>query len=131
MRSFRSIRIAAALILSAAMLAFPVSSMAEPVVSVAATGSGSYAAVQVLTGSATKVATASTAPSRKNITIQNLGPNDIYCGFDTSVTTATGMKVAANTGVLSIDLGPNVTVYCRAASADQSSPADTRVWELR
>ena len=73
--------------------------------------------------------------SRNAVSIQNLGPNAIYIGFDSSVTTATGTQVPASGGSLSVDLRmrPDGTpkIYCIAATALQVSPNDTRWMEIR
>lgn len=82
-----------------------------------------YGAVAVATASATLIPD---MVGRRTLFIQNLGPNEIYVGFDSSVTSSTGIKVAANGGALSLDVNDNVHVYARAATALQSSPADTR-----
>lgn len=102
----------------------------------------SYGAVNVLTGSATKVPT-TTMSNRNAIGITNLGPNTIYCGWNTTVTTATGFPVIANAS-LSVDIvavtqnaKPGTVgavapqLYCIAASADQTSPSNTRYIEVR
>ncbi|HKY59413.1 MAG TPA: hypothetical protein VJP59_00230 [Gemmatimonadota bacterium] len=66
---------------------------------------------------------------RSSVLIANAGPNAIYIGAS-GVTTATGFPIAAGA---SRDF-PNSTIpedlYAIAATANQSSPADTRVWEV-
>jgi hypothetical protein len=67
--------------------------------------------------------------------IQNLGPNPIYCGGTASVATTTGVQVPANGGVLSADMwGGNLsgvtTITCIAATANQTTPLDTRKCEV-
>lgn len=91
-----------------------------------------YGAVAVATASATLVFTAMTG--RNTFSLQNLGPNAIYCGYDSAVTTATGTQVASG-AFLAVDLVANSTtdtaVYCIAASALQVSPADTRWMQVK
>ena len=65
---------------------------------------------------------------RKNISIFNNGPNNIYIGFKSTVGTADGFPVPPQTQ-WSMDLSSKVTVYAIADTADQVSPADTRVTE--
>lgn len=97
------------------------------------TPEGHYGAVNVLQ-TATKVPT--TCHNRNGWAAFNLGPNTIYCGFDNSVATTTGFPVLTNTP-LSMDLvcakgiSANVDIWCIAATADQSSPANTRYIEAR
>lgn len=62
---------------------------------------------------------------RERVTIQNLGPNAIYIGRDSSVATTTGMQIPAG-GVASLDY-PQTPYYGIAVTANQSSPANTRV----
>lgn len=85
----------------------------------------SAAAVQVPTASAIAVYTPSGNKVAQTVVIQNLGPNAIYIGGST-VTTATGVAVAATSGVITLHNVDDV-VYARAATALQSTPADTRV----
>ena len=85
----------------------------------------SSSAVQVSNSAATTIFTPKNYSAR--VTIQNLGPNAIYVG-SSAVTTATGLSVPANGSFsLSSDWsdGP---LYAIAATAAQSSPADTRVF---
>lgn len=94
-----------------------------------------FGSVDVLASAATAIPTAP-LDGRYGIAIQNLGPNPIYCGWDSSVTTATGWQVAANGGVMSVDVSYNGSsgakkLWCIAVTADQSGTADTRYWEVR
>ena len=59
-------------------------------------------------------------------TIQNLGSNAIYGGLTSSVTTATGFKIAAGASYV-LPEGHVNPVYLIAETAAQTSPADTRV----
>lgn len=94
----------------------------------ASQGIGKNAAIAVKTATATLLTAGIT--DRKNITILNRGPNSIYIGFDNTVTTNTGYEIVSG-GTFSADYGDRTTVYAIAATADQASPADTRVLETR
>src|SRR5689334_2095583 len=93
----------------------------------------SVQAVNVLNNAATLVPTANLS-SRNAISIFNNGPNTIWCGDKSSVTTSTGYPILAGTQ-LGIDLvaqgTTSPTIYCIASTADQSSPANTRVMEVK
>lgn len=86
-----------------------------------------HGAVQIATASATQVFTG--VPGRNAFAIYNNGPNTIWCGWTSAVTTATGFPVASGSA-LSIDItyensgSPNF--YCIASTALQVSPTDTR-----
>ena len=86
-----------------------------------------YGAVSVLNSAATKVFTGMIG--RNAFAIFNHGPNTIWCGWKSNVTTATGFPVIAE-ATLGIDLVYNGTgdtdFYCIASSADQATPLDTR-----
>lgn len=93
---------------------------------------GRVTAVSVLSSAATLVPT-TPMKGRNAISIYNNGPNTIWCGFTSTVTTATGYPIPTLTS-LGIDITcANVntcpSVYCRASTADQASPADTRIIE--
>jgi hypothetical protein len=90
---------------------------------------GQVNAKQVLASAAVLIETATAG--RKRIKVQNLGPNKIYVGFSNAVTSATGWEVAATGGTLDLDLANGSQVWARAVTADQASPADTRVIELQ
>ena len=69
----------------------------------------------------------------KALELQNLGPNSIFCTVDGGAPTADnkhGRKVAAD-AAWSIDVGPNITVKCIAATAAQVTGACTMVTQLR
>lgn len=97
-----------------------------------------YGAVNILNSAATAVPDMAFANA---VMIQNLGPNVIYCGSNSSVTSTTGVQVAASGGVLTIDIvqSPPVSgsttvtpsLYCIAATADQTSPNNTRYIRVR
>lgn len=59
------------------------------------------------------------------VIIQNRGPNSIYVSTEAGVTTATGVEVASN-GVLVLQR-PRGKIYAVAATANQTTPANTRV----
>lgn len=86
-------------------------------------------AVLVLNSAATQIFTSSTGMVGRNaFALYNNGPNTIWCGWKSNVTTATGFPVTAG-GALSVDLvslDAAQTLYCIASTADQVSPADTR-----
>lgn len=91
-----------------------------------------FGAVQVLTASATKVFTG--MPGRNAFSLYNNGPNTLWCGNRSSVTTSTGFPVPAGAS-LSIDLAYHDSgdsdFYCIASTADQASPADTRWLQVK
>lgn len=97
-----------------------------------------YGAVNVLNSAATAIPNMAQA---NTVLVQNLGPNVIYCGSDNTVTTSTGIQVPASGGVMAIDIvqvppaygSTNVTpvLYCIAATADQTSPSNTRYMRVK
>lgn len=101
-----------------------------------------YGAVQLAANVAKTIPTGPMSP-RQAIAVQNLGPTDIYCAWNASVTTATGWKVAANGGTFSVDTDFNSNIgstgnpatsgrnrmYC-ITTVLQVSPADTRWMEI-
>lgn len=98
-----------------------------------------YAAYNLLTASATLIYTPGAAgtvsPSgfmrggKERITVQNLGPNAIYVGDDSSVASTTGLQIPAN-GVASFD-HPRMPIYGITVTGNQSSPNNTRVFVER
>lgn len=78
---------------------------------------------------ATAVWSSSTSLSDRNaFIIYNNGTQIIYCGWTSTVTTATGFPVGVGSS-LSIDVtyaSGDKLFYCINASGNQSSPADTR-----
>lgn len=97
---------------------------------------GTYGATQVAFASATAVFTIATTalPGRNAFNVYNHGPNTIWCGFDSSVTNVTGTPIAAETS-LAIDMvwlnSSNKTFWCRADTAIQVTPLDTRWLQVR
>lgn len=70
---------------------------------------------------------------RKSITLQNLGPNVIFCTLDGSsplTTGALGYRIDANGGVVTFNVGPAVAVKC-ITTVNQLTTAATQVTELR
>lgn len=85
-------------------------------------------AIQVATASPTQMFPAPRfMPGRNAFSLYNNGPNTIWCGWTSAVTTATGFPVTAG-GSLSVDLVTNGSdsLYCIASTALQVTPADTR-----
>lgn len=84
-------------------------------------------AVQILASAATQVFTGMTG--RNSYAIFNHGPNTIWCGFQNTVSNTTGFPVGPETS-LNVDLVYNNSgdkdFYCRADTADQVSPLDSR-----
>ena len=79
---------------------------------------GSAAPTKVFTG----------LSGRNAFAVYNNGPNTLWCGWVSNVTTATGFPVVAG-GTLSVDVVWEIggqDFYCTAATADQASPANTR-----
>ncbi|HXJ48438.1 MAG TPA: hypothetical protein VNF91_04645 [Candidatus Acidoferrum sp.] len=91
----------------------------------------SYGNVAVLASAATNIVPTNSTTDIGAVLIQNRGPNSIYIGNDNSVTTSTGLELAAG-NAMSYRRNQPGGVWARAATADQVSPADTRwVGELR
>lgn len=84
-------------------------------------------AVQILASAATQVFTGMTG--RNSYAIFNHGPNTIWCGYQNTVSNTTGFPVGPETS-LNVDLVYNGSgdkdFYCRADTADQVSPLDSR-----
>lgn len=81
-------------------------------------------AVNVLASAATLIASAS--HHRKTISVHNAGPNAIYIG-PSDVTTTTGFPIAAGATHQFNEAFVPDALYARAATADQASPANTRI----
>jgi hypothetical protein len=77
--------------------------------------------------SATQLLAATSGEPRIAVVIQNLGPNAIAVGVDNTVTTGNGVQVPTN-GVLTLTAGINGTLFAIALTANQVSPADTRIF---
>jgi hypothetical protein len=82
--------------------------------------------VAVQTSATQLLAANAAAEQRLAVVIQNLGPNAIAIGTDNTVTTSNGVQVPTN-GVLTLTAAINGTLFAIALTANQSSPADTRV----
>lgn len=63
---------------------------------------------------------------RRALFVQNLGPNPIYIG-DASVATTTGIEVPANGGTVTLPIQVGTAIYAIAATANQTSPLNTRI----
>jgi hypothetical protein len=84
------------------------------------------AAAQVLTTSTAVVA--SDPDQWRMVFVSNLGPNVIYLEVGATATTTTGLPVPATTGTIGpLHLPPGQALNAIAATANQVSPADTRV----
>lgn len=130
-----SLRNSAVLGLSCLMLAFGFYTNANAAVKGDPVSGMKYGAVQIATANATAIPDMNGANA---VLVQNLGPNAIYCGNDSLVTTSTGTQVPANGGVLTFDIvqggaGPvtgtatiTPNLWCRSATALQVTPNDTR-----
>jgi len=82
-----------------------------------------------LTASAVQIVPAPTPNANgysalQTVVIQNLGPNVIYVG-DSTVSTTTGLQVAATTGTLTLQ-GVQGPLFVRTVTADQSGATNTR-----
>ncbi len=86
--------------------------------------------VLVLNSAGTKMTSDALDGLRKGIFVQNNGPNAIWCspGTAADAVLTKSVKVAASGG--SITMGTTKKVYCRAASADQTTGAATTVVEI-
>lgn len=93
---------------------------------------GTYGATAIATASATKVFTGMTG--RNAFSVFNHGPNTMWCGWNSAVTNVTGFPVGPETA-LSIDMTFNSAddkdFYCRADTAIQVSPLDTRWLQVK
>ncbi len=58
--------------------------------------------------------------ARKNLTIFNNSNTDLFWGYSSSVTTANGTPIFKNQ-LLSLDVGPNITIYLIANSASNNA----------
>lgn len=87
----------------------------------------SYGKAAVLASGPTVIMAATDRNYADSVLVQNRGPNSIFVGDDSSVTTATGIEVVSG-GSIRFKRGSS-GVWGRAVSADQVSPADTR-WLL-
>jgi hypothetical protein len=132
MRTSEKLALAAVLVLAVVMLAPPLMSAhaannydATPVQEVGAV-SPTYG--EVLVGVAATAVPTTANTGRSQIFIQNMGPNYLWCGFDSSVTSANGVRIDANGGTYSNQLRPKTTLYC-ITSAVQVTGAGTRYQE--
>jgi len=91
-----------------------VQNISEGVAKASGGSTGSYGSESVGT-SATEVIPAST--ERKSLLVQNAGSGPVYVGFDSSVTTSNGVKVAAG-GTYADDTYTG-SIYVIAASGTQ------------
>lgn len=79
--------------------------------------------------------TQDTQSDRKRIKVFNNGPNPIYVGPDSTVTTGTGFPVPAGTSAefrlrtSTESHGTAGQLWAIAGTASQTSPLDTRVYE--
>jgi hypothetical protein len=101
------------------------------------TAKGSWKVREVLALAASSVqlyavaATAGNMANRKNITIQNLGPNPIYLGPSAAEATVANGYVLPSQGVVSFDWGPELSVWAIAGTANQLAGAGTRIVEAQ
>lgn len=84
---------------------------------------GGYGAESVTTTAAEILATPEAGRTR--ILLQNLGNKDVYLGFDGSVTTANGLRLAKGS-TLEVPFGEDIDIFAIAESGTQ----DVRFWEL-
>lgn len=92
---------------------------------------GRYGLLTIPAAAATEVPM--TISSRRGILIQNLGPTDIYCGFDNAVSHLNGIRVASNGGTYSVGAGfdgNTVRIWCYCTVL-QIAPANTRWSEIK
>lgn len=89
-------------------------------------------AVNVTTAAAIAVPT-TCKKSTNSFMIFNHGPNTIWCGGKSTVDNTTGTPVGPETS-LTIDVTCDVNVarfWCRADTADQTSPLNTRYLQVK
>lgn len=68
---------------------------------------------------------------RREILIQNLGPNPVYLCPGTPCTVADGVKLQADEEWRSFAFGSGITLYCIATVADQAPGAGLRYIEVK
>lgn len=89
-------------------------------------------AIDVQTGSATAIPTLCTK-GINTFAIYNNGPNIIWCGRLSTVTNVTGFPVCAGCA-LTVDMvctASQAQFYCRADTANQATPLNTRYLEVK
>ncbi len=82
------------------------------------------AAVDVLASASTTVVAAS--PNWRTGVMQNRGPNSIWFSTDGPAAVATGVELASGASI-GFTLAPGEALEARASTADQATPANTRV----
>lgn len=93
---------------------------------------GGNAGINLALAPATATALVTSAnATRRNISIQNLGPNPIIVGFTNDVASlqANGQQVPAGASAHVDSIDPGLVVYGLATVADQAGAANTRVSE--
>lgn len=69
--------------------------------------------------------------NRRAISIQNLGPNAIYCAFSASANAVLTKSIKIGNGeTFSMNFPAGISIWCRAATADQLTGAATIVTEI-
>lgn len=87
---------------------------------------------EVLCPSASSVSVPATAlEGRREVLVQNLGPNPVYLCPGTPCTVADGVKLQADEEWRSFAFGPGITLWCIATVADQVSGAGLRYIEVK
>lgn len=83
--------------------------------------------VAVLASAATQILGPNVSVTRRQaVVIQNLGPNAIAVDTVNTVTVTNGIEILPNADK-TLTAGVNGALFARAATADQVSPADTRI----
>jgi hypothetical protein len=85
------------------------------------------AAVQVQT--TTGVLLAADADEERDVIIQNLGPNPIFIEWGAAAVAITSLQIAAGAQLIT-KVNANVALNALAGTANQASPADTRVMAI-
>jgi hypothetical protein len=116
--------------LFAALTAAPAAAQVQPVDSAARTQGKT---TEVLVSNTTPTAVpAVSLTGRRQLEVQNLGPNDIFCTADGSTpVVAKARKVAASGGVLTLPIGANIVVTCIAQTQAQATGAATIATEVK
>ncbi len=86
-------------------------------------GTTKFQSTQTATNASYNPASGS-APGRKDLILQNLGPNDVYIAPTSAACVLNKcLRIPANGGVLNTGWGENMPFWVKAASADQVTGA--------
>jgi hypothetical protein len=86
--------------------------------------------VLVLASAATQLTQTTSTRGRLAIEVFNNGANTIWCAFTSATAVVTKSRPIASGSSWALDAPSNVSIWCRAATADQVTGAATVVSEL-